>query len=594
MKPDNTIKQTFELFSSSPVKATEKELPVEISSQKQQEYREDLNILYNKLNSPLKLVVMGEVKSGKSTVINAIAGEKVSPANVTETTASIIKIYHSMEGKGSILLENERENFYGSAEEIYDILADNRNNTDFFRHCSQVEIGLPLKSLQEVELVDTPGLETLTEENEETARDFIQKSDVILWILNGKFLGQTDINQTLAETAKFGKPVIGVINRIDEVDSEVSRLIDFVRRNSGIYFEEVFPLSARLALEGRKNNVKEKVKESGISKLMNYLEKNINKKAEEVRDASIISSVKQLVQKEKQLQNFYLEQLDFLFEKIEDQKKVIESHKEQIDRKIENKIDNWVETEFLQEEKENVLEAVNEGRIKFSKILFQNLRKKHIKTNFVELFEELEEDINSSWQDKTEINMLQLVRETKDFISKIKDDYENIDELDDEKLDFNPEDIKNGAKKGGLFGGVWGATMSGLVANVGPQAANICLTGAALSTMPYALSIGVAGGVIKRLFIDSKNKLERERHKFVENKVKELREKSRREVVPKIIDEIQERNKQVADDIIDKFVKQLTGNMDERELRNLRDNIKNYEEELTGFLNELDSSYKGV
>ena len=54
----------------------------------------EMDIIYNKINSPLKVVLMGEVKSGKSTIINSIVGEKVSYVDVVEATASIIEIQH--------------------------------------------------------------------------------------------------------------------------------------------------------------------------------------------------------------------------------------------------------------------------------------------------------------------------------------------------------------------------------------------------------------------------------------------------------------------------------------------------------------------
>lgn len=53
---------------------------------------EHLETLKKKCSKDLHVVLMGEVKSGKSTLLNALAGEVVSPVGITETTAAIINV----------------------------------------------------------------------------------------------------------------------------------------------------------------------------------------------------------------------------------------------------------------------------------------------------------------------------------------------------------------------------------------------------------------------------------------------------------------------------------------------------------------------
>lgn len=71
----------------------------------------DLQVLRAKLEQPLHAAVIGEVKAGKSTLINAFAGGEISPTNATETTACIMKISYSPEEKPycTSLMERRRK-----------------------------------------------------------------------------------------------------------------------------------------------------------------------------------------------------------------------------------------------------------------------------------------------------------------------------------------------------------------------------------------------------------------------------------------------------------------------------------------------------
>ena len=55
---------------------------------------EYLETLKKKCSKNLHVVLMGEVKSGKSTLLNALVGEVVSPVGITETTATIINVFY--------------------------------------------------------------------------------------------------------------------------------------------------------------------------------------------------------------------------------------------------------------------------------------------------------------------------------------------------------------------------------------------------------------------------------------------------------------------------------------------------------------------
>ena len=99
----------------------------------------DLDNLIEKIGCSLHIVIMGAVKAGKSSLLNALAGRIVSPVGITETTASIIRISFSIEEKAEIIW-NSKEITSGSIDEIVEILQSHKGDTDFFGKCKEVRI----------------------------------------------------------------------------------------------------------------------------------------------------------------------------------------------------------------------------------------------------------------------------------------------------------------------------------------------------------------------------------------------------------------------------------------------------------------------
>src|SRR5690606_1120955 len=132
-------------------------------------------------------------------------------------------------------------------QEIHDLLLSQRNNREFVRRCAEVVVGLPIPALARWNLVDTPGLATVTEEAAERTRRHLAQVDVVFWVFNANHLGQMDVAEELAEVARLGKPVVAVINRCDEVDADPDRLVHYVRMHFAEYVQDVFAVSAQKA-----------------------------------------------------------------------------------------------------------------------------------------------------------------------------------------------------------------------------------------------------------------------------------------------------------------------------------------------------------
>ncbi len=118
------------------------------------------------LNDPLRLAVVGRVKAGKSTLVNALLGRAIAPTASGECTR-VVTWYR-----------------FGLPDRlVIDLRDGSRRQLPILGGVLPAELGLPLAeitritvylqaaALRELTLIDTPGLATLTAANESAARE---------------------------------------------------------------------------------------------------------------------------------------------------------------------------------------------------------------------------------------------------------------------------------------------------------------------------------------------------------------------------------------------------------------------------------------
>ena len=173
------------------------------------------------------LVVAGEFNSGKSSFINALIGEQVLREGVTPTTDRINILKY-----GDEPASQPRDEFV-------------------------LEIFYPANVLREINVVDTPGTNAIIRQHEELTRDFIPRSDLVLFVTSADRPFTESERMFLGQIREWGKKVVLVINKVDILQpSEVDQVVSFVRENAAPLLgrePEVFPLSARLAQRAKAN-----------------------------------------------------------------------------------------------------------------------------------------------------------------------------------------------------------------------------------------------------------------------------------------------------------------------------------------------------
>jgi tetratricopeptide (TPR) repeat protein len=221
--------------------AHQSELAVEVGG-----IRED----YDK---PLLLTVMGEFNTGKSTFINALIGEPVAPMGITPTTATINVLKYGPERKVRVFHRS------GTVKELpYDALGGwlKSLSREAAVEVRQVEILYPAEELTRVNLVDTPGFNSIVPEHTRIARQFVDRADAVVWLFDAGQAGKESEREALSLVTAEGKRVLGVLNKSDRLAPEALEqvLAHLEREALSPLLEEVVPLSARVALDAKQGS----------------------------------------------------------------------------------------------------------------------------------------------------------------------------------------------------------------------------------------------------------------------------------------------------------------------------------------------------
>jgi GTPase SAR1 family protein len=210
-----------------------------------EELKQTLSELRNRINEPFMFVIVGEVKAGKSSFINALldTGQeicKVSPAPMTDTIQQIL---------------------YGENEETVFIT----------KHLKKLYY--PIDILKEIAIVDTPGTNTIIAEHQHITENFIPASDLIVFVFEAK----NPYRQSAWDFLDFihtewRRKVIFVLQQKDLMSAEDLAInekgVSEYAQKKGIVSPLIFSVSAKDELEG-------KTYESCYVPLREYIRHNI-------------------------------------------------------------------------------------------------------------------------------------------------------------------------------------------------------------------------------------------------------------------------------------------------------------------------------
>src|SRR5579884_4272633 len=189
-------------------------------------YATALKHIHASLDDIFLLVIVGEFNAGKSACINALLHTNALEEGVIPTTHQI-----------TVIRYGEQSGQHQRGQGI-------------------LEIDHPADFLQDISIVDTPGVNAVLREHERLTEEFVPRSDLILFITSVDRPFTQSERLFLERIRTWGKKVVIILNKIDMLRNpkEMQQVMNFVRDNCKqlLGFQpDIFPVSALLAQKAR-------------------------------------------------------------------------------------------------------------------------------------------------------------------------------------------------------------------------------------------------------------------------------------------------------------------------------------------------------
>ena len=196
--------------------------------------------LRRNINEPFLFVVVGEVKAGKSSFVNALLEAEVCATDIEPCTDSIQQIV------------------YAEQEFVEQVEPNLR------------KIGRPISILQEISIVDTPGTNTVVDEHQIITERYIPNSDLTFFVLFAKNPYQKSAWDFLDfVSAEWRKKVVFILQQADllrpaDLATNLERVKEYAYQKQ-IKAPIIFATSAALEQEGDRVN-------SGFEPVRQYIQ----------------------------------------------------------------------------------------------------------------------------------------------------------------------------------------------------------------------------------------------------------------------------------------------------------------------------------
>src|SRR4051812_8043145 len=321
---------------------------------------EALSRLQGKLESErFKILVLGELKRGKSSLVNALLGEEVLPASTVPCTAVIQEIQwgeprravlhfrHPLPAPLPDVLPPEvkvhlclaEDGLVPPLEVPIDRLAEyaviREEEAGGETPYAKIEIFWPLALCRNgIEIIDSPGLNESALRTRITS-EYIPEADAILFVLSCSLLGAaTEMNLVDRDLREIGhKYLFFVCNRFDEIRRcERERVTSFGKRKLADYTElgesGVWFVSALQALDAKRTGNAVDLAESGLPSFERALLDFLHRERGRVK---LLQPTLKLLQAIDELRNKVLpEQCEMLAESLADLEAKVEAARPQL------------------------------------------------------------------------------------------------------------------------------------------------------------------------------------------------------------------------------------------------------------------------
>ena len=368
-------------------------------------------------NNVFNLVVLGQFKRGKTSLINALLGAEILPTAIVPLTSI-----------ATILMYGETLNIkvYFNDGRVTEIESSNlpqyvteKGNPRNEKDVQEVIITYPSPYLKDgVRLIDTPGVGSVYEHNTDVAYQYLPKSDAALFLLSvDQPVSKAELD-FLKDVKEYSHRIFFLQNKADYVSSEdLSESISFSKK----IIEEcmgsevkVSPLSAKLALEGKLSGIKELLEKSFLPEFEHILNTFLMQEKGEVLLLSVTNNLLRLLSQARL--GFELEMKSLLtpLEELKEKIKIFENKKKEV---LAEKDDFYL---------------LLDGE---TKKIIKNVLEEDLKTFRQELIFKVSKDFESSYGERSGMSLKELREHLEELvITEVKQAFAAWRGIEDDKL----------------------------------------------------------------------------------------------------------------------------------------------------------------
>jgi len=368
-------------------------------------------------NNVFNLVVLGQFKRGKTTLINALLGAEILPTAIVPLTSI-----------ATILMYGETLNIkvYFNDGRVTEIESSNlpqyvteKGNPRNEKDVQEVIITYPSPYLKDgVRLIDTPGVGSVYEHNTDVAYQYLPKSDAALFLLSvDQPVSKAELD-FLKDVKEYSHRIFFLQNKADYVSSEdLSESISFSKK----IIEEcmgsevkVSPLSAKLALEGKLSGIKELLEKSFLPEFEHILNTFLMQEKGEVLLLSVTNNLLRLLSQARLGLELEMKSLLTPLEELKEKIKIFENKKKEV---LAEKDDFYL---------------LLDGE---TKKIIKNVLEEDLKTFRQELIFKVSKDFESSYGERSGMSLKELREHLEELvITEVKQAFAAWRGIEDDKL----------------------------------------------------------------------------------------------------------------------------------------------------------------
>lgn len=190
---------------------------------------------HQRLQEPMRVAIVGLIKAGKSTLMNALLGQSVVATGSVEATFNVNWLKHGESSRLRVHFKNEQHlPEEKSFSQLADLTLRPEEHQDYLLSIKYIEVFHPNEMLKTLNIIDTPGLNSTYENDSDNTKQFLQmhgdklteitqkqaaNADAVMYLFSHS-LGQLDadlVEQLQGSLVGNTTPInaIGILTKVD-------------------------------------------------------------------------------------------------------------------------------------------------------------------------------------------------------------------------------------------------------------------------------------------------------------------------------------------------------------------------------------------